>query len=202
MTINGVPDSAALGPESVPLNVLFLARLHARKRPVLFVKMAEQLIREGHDATFSLVGPDEGEGAAVTALIQAASIGDRVRWEGSLRPEETLERIARCGVYVLPSVGEVFPMSVLEAMSAGRPIVVTQSNGLASNLSESDAALVVDESLEALVSATRSLIVSKELRSRMGQNAKISASREYSMVTVIDQVERAYEKHLIVGQLS
>ena len=60
--------------------VLFLARLHERKRPLAFVRMAEMLRDELPETRFLLVGPDEGQGAAVAAAIKGARMGDRLEW--------------------------------------------------------------------------------------------------------------------------
>ena len=190
--INGVPIAVEAPSEPSKLDVLFLARLQERKRPTLFVEMAIRLLDEGIDATFSLVGPDEGEGPAVTKLIKESDKAENIRWEGALAPDLTLARIAACTVYVLPSVGEVFPMSVLEAMSVGRAIVITSSNGLAPPLRESQAALIVDETLDELTNATRELIRDATLRQRLGVNARRAAERQYTMRSVVSQREKKY----------
>ena len=49
--------------------------------------------------------------------------------EGPLPPEETLARLARSDYFVLPSVDEPFGMAAVEAMSVGKPVIVTQSCG-------------------------------------------------------------------------
>ena len=73
----------AAGRPPGPPEVLFVARMHPRKRPLAFVEMAKALLDEGVDARFTLVGPDEGEGAALRAALK----GDpRISWEGALTP--------------------------------------------------------------------------------------------------------------------
>ncbi|PJJ55555.1 glycosyltransferase [Compostimonas suwonensis] len=190
---NGVPTQGLPASSDDSREVLFLARLHARKRPAVFVEMAQRLLAEGVDASFVLVGPDEGEGRAVREAILAAGLGDRVRWEGPLAPSQTLERLARCAVYVLPSVNEIVPMSVLEAMSLGRPVVITQSNGLAEPLREAEAALVVDESVEQLTDAVRSLLADVALRRRLGRNGRALTDTTYGIPAVGAQLESIYE---------
>lgn len=74
--INGVPLLPAKVP-SEKLEVLFLARLHPRKRPDLFVEMAEIVVAEHDSVNFAIVGPDAGAGDAV-----ASRTGPRIRWEG------------------------------------------------------------------------------------------------------------------------
>jgi len=174
------------------LEVLFLARLHPRKRAGLFVEMARILLDEGTDATFTLVGPDEGEGGLVRELIAKYGFGERLTWEGPLSPEATLERMRSAAIYVLPSVEEVFPMSVLEAMSLGIPVVITESNGLAEPLKRAGAGIVVDESLAGLLAGTRELLQSAQLRAQIGDTARSLIRDEYSIAAVAAQLETIY----------
>lgn len=133
--------------------VLFLARLHKRKQPLTFVKMAKLLERELPEAHFLLIGPDEGEGPAVTAAIEDANMGPRLQWTGALSPSKTAAVMADARVYVLPSINEVFPMSMLESFAAGTPTVATSSLGIADDCLRHGAALITDGSPESLARA-------------------------------------------------
>lgn len=186
---NGVPVEGFAQPPPGPPEVLFLARLQARKRPQLFVEMAQRLLPTHPDTRFTLVGPDEGEGSAVAAAI---GTNRSISWEGAIPPDATLERMRRAAVYVLPSVDEPFPMSVLEAMSLGRPVVITGSCGLAPLVAETGSGIVVDESLESLTEAVRSLLDSPERVRSMGEAAFSAASARLSMSSVTDRLEAAY----------
>ncbi len=151
---NGVEVGDAPSLDGRGDTVLFLARLQQRKRPVAFVQMAQLLAARLPDTTFLLVGPDEGEGEAVTRAIEASGLGDRVRWIGALPPSETHEAMAGARVYVLPAVDEVFPMSILESFSAGTPVVTTSSLGIAEDCQRHGAALITDGSPGQLAEAT------------------------------------------------
>lgn len=123
---NGVPTQDEVGTRS-GTEVLYLARLQSRKQPAHFVEAAATLQREFPDAAFTLVGPDEGEADTVQSLIKRHNLESTVRWEGPLDASLTIERMKKSTIYVLPSVNEPFPMSVLEAMSLGLPVVVSDS---------------------------------------------------------------------------
>lgn len=191
---NGVPQQY-LNPEPItdsPLEVLFLARLHRVKRPRLFVSMAKALHTKYPNVLFSLVGPDEGEGLAVSAAIKEADMGDALRWDGPIRPEDTAARINRSAIYVLPSVDDTFPMTVLEALSLGKPVVVTDGCGLAREITQNGAGVVVDSSLEALVRGVDRLLADSELRNAIGGRAQLLATQKFSMEMVRDQLQRTY----------
>lgn len=189
---NGVPASPAETGEGdgTRIEVLFLARLQGRKRPGVFVEAARRLTAEFPDVSFVLVGPDEGEGAAV----ERQTAGERmIVWEGALDPDRTLERMRRSTIYVLPSVDEPFPMTVLEAASCGLPCVVTDTCGLAPAIDRWRAGTVVDESTDALVAAIRNLLVDEGARRQKSRNALAMVREEFRIGAVARTLEGVYE---------
>jgi len=190
---NGVPCAADTPAPSGRPELLFCARLQQRKRPLLFVRAAARLLHEGVDASFVLVGPDGGEGSAVRAAVAKVGDPDRLRWEGALTPAQTLSRMARASALVLPSVNEPYPMSVLEAMSVGRSVLVTQSCGLADAVRTHDCGVVVDESLEGLVAGMQQLVVDAEGLARRSGNAVCTARGLFGMESVTDRLEQIYQ---------
>ena len=165
--------------------VLFLARLHKRKRPLAFVEMAKLLDHELPDARFILVGPDEGEGPAVKAAIHEANMGHRLQWMGALAPSKTTAAMADARVYVLPSVNEVFPMSMLESFAAGTPTVATSSLGIADDCVRHGAALITDSSPEALARA-----VVRAHREDVAESLRSGARKYLAAELDIDAVAR------------
>jgi len=94
----------------------------------------------------------------------------------------------------LPSIDEPFPMSVLEAASLGLPVIVTNTCGLAEPIIESDAGIVVDESMKGLVGGIRSLLADEGARDRAGTGARIMASTRFGMDAVAGSLETAYSE--------
>lgn len=185
---NGVPSYPPREqPDAMP-EVLFLGRLHARKRPVLFVETARRLLADGVRARFALVGPDEGEGAAVRAAI-----GDdlRITWEGPVDPQRVPRRLAQATVYVLPSEREPYPMTVLEGMSVGVPVVICPDCGLAPAVSASDSGKIAEGTVEALSSAITAVLADSEA---YGRRARETARRDFAMRTVAHRLLAAYQE--------
>lgn len=189
---NGVPLQDA-GAAQVTVQVLYLARLAPRKRPLYFVEAAVQLSRRYPGTEFLMIGPDEGEGPAVReAIAAAAATGVSISWAGGVAPEETVQHMRRASIYVLPSVDEPYPMSVLEAMSLGLPVVVTDSCGLAGAIERTGAGLVVDDSLDALVSSVARMLDDAELRTAMGRSGRTHVREQLSMTSIARQLEALY----------
>ncbi|WP_406636659.1 glycosyltransferase [Pseudarthrobacter quantipunctorum] len=192
---NGVPESPVpvSTSENDPLEVLFLARLHERKRPLMFVELAKRLHVDHPGVRFVLAGPDGGEGRAVQRAIDLSGITDALSWEGPIAPDQTAERISRCSVYVLPSIDEPFPMSVLEALAQGKPAVVTESCGLAESITSAGAGAVSDSTLESLTTAVDRLLTDAAERRSSGENALALARTTFSMNRIAEKLENLYE---------
>jgi glycosyltransferase involved in cell wall biosynthesis len=165
---NGVPGYHLTRQRGDTPEVLFLARLHARKRPVLFVEMAHRLLAEGLRARFTLVGPDEGEGPPVMAAIGGES---RIRWEGPVDPDQ-------------------YPMAVLEAMSVGVPVVVAADCGLAPVIRDTRSGKVADDSVEKFAAAVRAVLHDADA---YGQRASETARRNFAMDRVARRLLAVYQ---------
>jgi|GEM_PF-1934857 len=176
------------------IEFLYLARLHSRKRPTVLVKAAVTLAKKlDQPMEVSFVGPDEGEESKVRRHIHDAGSPDWIRVEGPLEPGRTLDRMRKASVYVLPSVDEPFPMSVLEALSVGVPVIVTDSCGLAPFIAESSAGIVTDPSVESLCEAMRRLMEEPGLRESAAKAAVALAREKFSMHEVTNQLEDVYQ---------
>lgn len=189
---NGVPVSKhGEVLETMPREVLFMARLHEIKRPAIFARVACELAREYPDVIFSIVGPDEGEGPAVDAIIQSSGLRN-VRMEGAVRPENALERMRRAHLFVLPSRAEVVPMSILEAMSVGVPVVVSEPNGIAAHIQDSGSGYVVDQTEGQLKSAISKILSNDEIHKTMAIQALSLVRSRYSAESVAHELIGVY----------
>ena len=190
---NGVP-ATHLAPDAIrEREVVFLGRLHPRKRPATFVAAAGEVAREFPDWKFTLIGPDEGEGPRVESLIHSLGVGDQVRWEGALPPEETTQRLARASVFVHPAENEPFGMSIIEAMSAGLPTIITSSCEIAQMVRDPEALLVTDGSTESIAQAIRALLADPDLRRGLGARGQQEAARNFSIDAVGTALLNAYQ---------
>ncbi|MEU9415258.1 glycosyltransferase [Streptomyces sp. NPDC048272] len=190
--VNGTPaQEERPAPGGAP-RVLYSARLQARKRPVDFVDAAPAVLAVHPDAQFVVAGPDEGELGAVRARIAALRLGDRFTVPGALSSAEVLTELRRAHVYVLPSVEEPFPMSVLEALSVGVPSVVTHSNGLARDIAAAGAGRAVEPGPAGVADAVLALL-DPAANATASVAARKLATESFSMDAVLDTLLPVYE---------
>ena len=190
--VNGTPAVNGLsGSESSAPEVLFFGRLHSRKRPQFVVSAARALAKDFPTARFSVVGPDAGCLGEIQRDVGSNPVGN-LAIEPAIAVSHANARIARCSVFVLPSVDEPFPMSVLEALALGKPVIVTESCGLAAAIEHEHMGIVVNDSQQSFNEAVAKLLTDPALRMRMGHNARAASRQHFSMHAVGSQLVRAY----------
>ncbi len=185
-------DSMPSPREHEHITVLYLARLQARKRPMVFVEAAKQLAPEFPDVRFRMVGPDEGQGGEVAAAIAAADLGDRLRWDGPADRAGCQEAMATADVYVLPSIDEPYPMSVLEALATRLPVILTDTCGLAPAVERGRAGTVTTNDPAEIAPAIRTYLADPALRGETAQRARDLIRQEFAMGPIIEQLLSAY----------
>lgn len=203
---NGVPTPAVAAgdrPSAELPEVLFMARLHERKRPDLFAESALSLLRSGIGARFAIVGPAEGAQSSVDAVIKRAraeGFGENmIRREPAVSPDLAGERMAGASVYVLPAVREPFPMTVLEALALGIPVILCDDCGLAEFVRTHACGVVVDGSPASITQAMSDL-VSDPVRARdMGRRGRSAVQSAFSIVSVGRELEQIYSRILEQG---
>lgn len=173
--------------------VLFAARLARRKRPDLFVAASEALIARGLEASFVIAGADEGLGRMVDEAVARVARPNRLRSLGPLERHEVAKVLAWSSVLVLPSADEPFPMAVLEALAAGRAVIVTESCGLASFVEKHCCGRVVAPcDVDMLAEAIESLVSDRNGAAEMGRRGWAAVRQYLSISSVVDQLESCY----------
>jgi len=139
---------------------------------------------------FVLAGPGEPPPEAAATLARL----ENVSWRGWL--DETAKRaeLARCGVFVLPSLSEGLPVALLEAMAWGRAIVATRMGGVPEVVEDGREALLVPPGdPAALAEAIGRLLGAPEERRRLGLAAEERAA-SLNEVEVYGRLDAIYRE--------
>src|SRR5215218_2319170 len=167
---NGVPVDGY--PERTgdhdPPRILYVGLLTPRKG-VLDLLEASRLLRErGVAHELWLLGGTPDEGPAAEAEVRAGLDGS-AKLLGTRAPEEMPAEFAAADVFCLPSWWEAMPLSVLEAMAAGLPVVATDVGDVGRAVADGVSGHVVPvRSPEKLAEALEPLLTDPGLRRRMG----------------------------------
>jgi glycosyltransferase involved in cell wall biosynthesis len=202
MEIEASPQEVSLPPANAPAvddgkrMILYLARIHPIKCVDVLLRAYAAL--DDRQST-ALVIAGDGDAALLARLKQLAAelgLGSEVRWVGFA--EGTLKRwlLSRAAVFALPSASENFGMAVVEAMSAGKPVIVTSGCGLADFVRRHGAGMVTDGSVAELRAALAALLASEARRLAMGEAGQAAAVRELSLDAFGARLESLYRSVL------
>ncbi len=176
------------GPERIPGRLIFLGRLVEKKG---LAHLLDALRDVPDDVEWSLEVVGDGPLRAELER-RAAPLRDRVVFLGQRSSEDLGARLARASVAVFPSVRarsgdqDGLPVSLLEALATGTPVIASDLPGLADAVTGGDepAGVVVAPGDQAgLTAAVRRLLADDEERERMGRVAAKRAT-EYSVEAV------------------
>jgi glycosyltransferase involved in cell wall biosynthesis len=141
---------------------------------------------------FSLTAPparlvivgDGGERAMLEGLAQELGIAGRTHFTGHLADPRPF--YAAFDVFALSSDTEQMPLSVLEAMAAGRPVAATDVGDVRGMLSSENAPFISALEDKALADALRALLADSALRNRVGTANQEHAAHYYDQETMFD----------------
>jgi glycosyltransferase involved in cell wall biosynthesis len=173
--------------------VLYLGRISWKKRVDDLIRAIGQV----QDLDLVIAGnDDEGLQPSLVKLSQDCGAFDRVHFVGHVGGDRKWDLFRSARVFVLPSRSENFGMAVLEAMSAGCPVIVTAHVGLASSVRETGAGLVIEDAHPAaLANAIRILSFDEEMGRRMGAAGKRAARELFSWDGIAQKIEDMYSEH-------
>jgi glycosyltransferase involved in cell wall biosynthesis len=184
-----------LGVDPAHTFVLCAARLIADKGVLDFVEAARQVCSKRRDAVFLLAGRGPLL-EKVRQQVDAAGVGAQVKVLGWRNDMNDLMKAS--DVFVLPSYYmEGLPVSILEAMACGKPVVTTHHKGCEDAVVEGETALLVPVKQPAqLAEKLLTLISDPAMRERMGVAGRRRAEERYEISDctreVVEMMERAF----------
>jgi glycosyltransferase involved in cell wall biosynthesis len=173
------------------LRIGVAARLSAEKGHAHLLRAFKVIIERGTDAELLLAG-DGGLRESLEALSRELGLSEQVQFLGLVR--DMPEFLRSIDLSVLPSVeAEGLPLTILEAMATGLPVVATDVAGAREVIeSEVDGIIVRPGDEAALGESLVRLAGDADLRWRLGSAAIAKAREEFSFEAISRQIERVY----------
>jgi glycosyltransferase involved in cell wall biosynthesis len=128
--------------------LLFLGRIHEKKGCDLLLKAFAKLVGDAPEVDLVMAGPDQmGMQAKLASLAGRLGAGARVHWAGMISGEVKWGALRSCDALVLPSHQENFGICVVEALSVGRPVLISNQVNIWHQIEEDKVGLVEDDTL-------------------------------------------------------
>ncbi len=178
-------------PDSIP-TILFVGHLSRRKGVLDLLEASQRLEAAGVAHHLLLAGgiPDEGD-ADRDAINQAVTASTELL--GPVDPSDMPGMYRTADVFCLPSWWEATPLSVLEAMASGLPIVATSVGDIESMVGDAGW-LVSPQQPEALTHALRSALSDVSERRKRGRAARSRAESEHNLAITHARLATMYRE--------
>jgi len=195
-----LPDQRALVPNIITYvppykkqqgrrpTILFVGRLEILKGIEYLPNILAEVKKKIPDVVLEVAGDDQyarGIGSLQRWLQKGfGPLQESVRFLGHLEWKRLTEAYERSWLLVFPTKWDNFPMTVLEAMSYGRPVVTTPNGGMPEMLEGTGAAVAAPDSGE-FSSAVTALLVDEKLRIKTGEACRQRVIEHYTPEKVI-----------------
>lgn len=185
---------AVMGVGDEAFVVLTIGRRATQKGDRHLLEAWPNVLRSRPEAVLVLVGDGPLLGT-LRARAEALGISASLRW---LSRQSNVGRLYQAAdAYVLPSLYEGCPYSVMEAMACGLPVVATQVEGSRDLLDDGRTGLLVPPADSgALAAAMTRIATDAPLCERLGAAAREEARREFGVATMVSRTEALYRRLL------
>jgi 1,2-diacylglycerol 3-alpha-glucosyltransferase len=116
----------------------------------------------------------------IKSLPSELRIEDRVHFVGMVPYDRLPSYLAMCNVFVTASVTEVHPLSVIEGMATGLPVLGIHSPGVSDSIVDGETGLLATNDIASFTAKLTYLCTDKDLRTKMGAAAR-AASAQYNI---------------------
>ncbi|SKA93184.1 Glycosyltransferase involved in cell wall bisynthesis [Prosthecobacter debontii] len=186
---HGIPQDAFL--------VMNISRIDAQKNQMVLVNAFSDLAKEDASAHLVLIGPETQPDYAAKLRARIAELGlaTRIHLLPGLRNDDPalLDAYQACNVFVLPSMHEPFGIVVLEAWSAGKPVIASHVGGLKTLINHQRDGLFFHDEAD-LTAALRELKAHPERCLALGQAGQMEARTHYDWKRIHQRLETLYQQ--------
>jgi len=167
--------------EKEPNRVIVVANTEDRKKGVIYLLKAIQLLKDDTDVKLTIVDRIGEHTKYAPRLVRELGLEDRVMFTGRLSTEELVRRYSTAEVAVTASLYEGFGLPCAEAMSCSTPVIATKAGALPEVVGNGSAGMLVPaEDPVALAGAIKRLLSDKSLRQSLGQAGRKRIEEAFS----------------------
>ena len=174
--------------------ILHLGRLHQKKGLDLLIEAFSRVAGRRNDAHLVLAGSGDSDYVMrIAQMLRDRGVFDRATITGQLDDDEKFAVLRDADVFVLPSYGENFGISVVEAMACGLPVVISDKVGIWREIAEAEAGIVTTCQSEKIADAIERLLDDPGLRMALGRHGKTLVGAQFSVDRMAERMETAYQ---------
>lgn len=125
--------------------------------------------------------------------VQQLQLDDSITFLGNRSDVPSL--LKQADIFVLPSLQDNLPFSVMEAQVTGKPVIVTAAGGIPEMVEHGNTGLIVPAGDHtSLSNSLENLLANDELRKQLGKNARKYGLKQWSLQTMMKRILKEYNK--------
>jgi len=175
--------------------VLSVCRVDPIKRIELLIKSMKLVLKDLQDVKLYVVGSTDNSPDYIchlVSLIKKLGMEETVFFTGKIFGEPLLKFYQICDIFCLFSREETFGISVIEAMSCGKPVIVSDAGALPELVEDGKTGFVIHgDREEPYAEKIKFLLAHPEIRARMGKEGRRMVEKRFTWDIFIDLVEDA-----------
>lgn len=173
---------------------LFVGRLENQKGLIYLIEAVKLLASSHHNFKVLIVGQGSLRDA-LQSQVRAYHLENFIFFTGAKDKAELRDYYHHADVFVLPSLWEGFPLTILEAWASGIAVIATKVNGIPAICTDKkNALLVAKENPQELFSAMEMLLNNRILAESLGQQGRILVSKYFSQQEINDEILEVYNR--------
>jgi glycosyltransferase involved in cell wall biosynthesis len=173
--------------------ILYLGRLHKIKGIYLLIDACADLLKEYRGFKLVIAGPDDGELSNLKGQAIKLGIENQVLFTGPLYGIEKIKAFVDADVYVLPSIYDTFPITILEACACGTPVILTDRCGIAEDFIQKNVGIIINHDRTQLKKAILAILSDPDYAESMRENGKKLIREDYNWNIIAKQLEIFYQ---------
>lgn len=175
------------------VNILFMGRLGKRKGTYDIIEAAKHI--ESDNVTINMYG--DGNVEEFKKLVIDNDLQDTIKINGWISGDEKKEVFKNSNILILPSYNEGLPISILEAMAYGMPVISTPVGGIPEAVENGfNGFLIQPGDYKALAEKIDILANDSKLREKMGLESYKIAKERFDIKVIAKQLEDIYDNLL------
>lgn len=176
------------------VRLVMVARFSKQKDQALLVQAIAMLRQENIPIIVNFIG--EGpDFTAVKELAKKLHVMDCVHFLGAR--DDVTYILGKNDVFVLTSNWEGFPISILEAMRQGLPVIASDVGGVSEAVFDRQNGFLIPRGdLPTLVASLREICINSEMRLDMGQHGKRIYEKNFTLSFMVEKIVHVYDQVL------
>ena len=174
--------------------VLWSGRFIQQKGLGYLLKALQIIVRKKRYPKIKLIMTGDGPLLPkIYGLAKKYRITENILFRGMVPREEIPILMNKASIYVLPSLKEGMPYALLEAMACGKAVIGSDISGINGVIThETNGIIVPPRDPEALANAIMLLLEDKNLRMKLGHNARRLMVEKYDLNMTSQKIEKVY----------